>query len=215
MVPTAAGLIEASARMYAKRESFLVLFVFVFALNVFVLAQLNLLPAVAAVPARTEALATLDQAPVVVVAELPVKIEIPSITVAASIANPDTTDITALDKELLTGAVRYPTSAKLGETGNVVLFGHSSYLPVVVNKAYKTFNEIQKLHEGDLITVYASSTVYIYAVKSVSKESVNDNKPIPLSITGKELTLVTCNSFATKSDRFVVVADFVESHASR
>jgi sortase (surface protein transpeptidase) len=27
------------------------------------------------------------------------------------------------------------------------------------------------------------------------------------------LTLVTCNSFGAKEDRFVVVADFVESHS--
>ena len=36
---------------------------------------------------------------------------------------------------------------------------------------------------------------------------------INLEVTGRVLTLVTCNSFAAKTDRFVVTADFVESHS--
>ena len=125
--------------------------------------------------------------------------------------NPTITTVAVLDKELLKGAVRYPTSAKLGEDGNVVLFGHSSYLPVVGNQAYKTFNEIQKLAVGDSITVYSSDTAYTYRVRSTTKEQASD-RYIELSITGRVLTLVTCSSFGAKEDRFVVTADFVESH---
>ena len=109
--------------------------------------------------------------------------------------------------------MRYPTSAKLGENGNVVLFGHSSYLPIVGNQAYKTFNGIQKLKAGDVITVSSSDEVYTYQVESMTKESAN-NAIIPLTVTGKELTLSTCDSFTTKTDRFVVVANFVESHSA-
>ena len=145
--------------------------------------------------------------------ELPVKITIPKIGLSATVVNPESTSIAVLDSWLLKGAVRYPTSSKLGETGNVVLFGHSSYLPVVGNSAYKAFNDIQKLKPGDTVEVQGEEEVYVYAVRSVSKESADKNTPIPLMASGKELTLVTCNSFGKKSDRFVVVADFVESHA--
>jgi hypothetical protein len=62
--------------------------------------------------------------------DLPVKIVIPSINVSAPVANPDTTNVDALDTYLLKGAARYPTSATLDQQGNVILFGHSSYLPV-------------------------------------------------------------------------------------
>ncbi|KKW40572.1 MAG: hypothetical protein UY91_C0040G0005 [Parcubacteria group bacterium GW2011_GWB1_55_9] len=148
-----------------------------------------------------------------IVSELPTKIEIPDISLAAVIVNPTTTDIPSLDEKLLKGVVRYPTSAKLGEDGNVVLFGHSSYLPVVKNQAYKTFNGIQKLAMGDVVTVYSSATAYTYRVRSVVEEKADDNTAIPLSVAGKVLTLVTCNSFGQKTDRFVVVADFVESHS--
>jgi LPXTG-site transpeptidase (sortase) family protein len=117
-----------------------------------------------------------------------------------------------LDGDLLTGAVHYPTSAELGEDGNVVLFGHSSYLPIVKNQAYKTFDGIQKLAVGDLVTVYSSTTAYTYAVRTVAKESAND-AIIPLTVDGRVLTLSTCNSFGEKTDRFVVTADFVGSEA--
>lgn len=145
--------------------------------------------------------------------ELPTKIVIPVINLSATIANPTTTDATILDHALLSGAVRYPTSAKLGEEGNVVLFGHSSYLPIVGNQAYKTFDGIQKLVVGDDVTMYSSDMAYTYQVKSVTKESAND-AIIPLLVIGKVLTLSTCDSFTMKTDRFVVVADFVESHPS-
>jgi LPXTG-site transpeptidase (sortase) family protein len=182
---------------------------------VYILAQVDLLPesppaGVAGVVAPTTApVAATSSAPTLV--EDPLKIEIPAINLSATIENPTTTNIDALDKLLLKGAVRYPTSAKLGETGNVVLFGHSSYLPVVLNQAYKAFNGIQKLVVGDTVTIYSSDTAYAYVVATVSKESTND-AGIPLQVSGRVLTLATCDSFGATTDRFVVVANFVESH---
>ncbi|MEN9561729.1 MAG: hypothetical protein RIQ56_1002 [Candidatus Parcubacteria bacterium] len=143
--------------------------------------------------------------------ELPVKIEIPTIGLEAVIKNPAKTDIATLDKALLAGAVRYPTSAKLGEEGNLILFGHSSYLPIVNNSAFKAFNEIQKLAVGDEVTVYSDSSVYTYVVEEVTSMDADD-AAIPLSVEGAKLTLSTCDSFGEKSDRFVVVASLVDSH---
>jgi LPXTG-site transpeptidase (sortase) family protein len=212
----AVGLVRACERVYIRKWSFLVLSMLVFLGSVSTLGRLDLLPtATTKVEAKVEA-----NKPVVMdtnsapqnVAELPTKITISAINLSAIIANPATTGTAILDEALLKGAVRYPTSAKLGENGNVVLFGHSSYLPIVNNQAYKTFNGIQKLAAGDTIMVYASDTAYTYKVRSVTKENAN-SALIPLSVAGKVLTLSTCNSFAEKTDRFVVVADFVESHS--
>lgn len=199
-----ARLIRAVRAAYARKWSFLAIFLSIFFGIVAILATLDLLP-----QAPSQEIASMASAPAD--AELPMKIEIEALGLSADIANPVTLDVAALDKELLKGAVRYPTSAHLGETGNVVLFGHSSYLPIVGNQAYKTFNGIQKLAAGDAITVYSSDTAYTYSVRSVAKESADANSAIPLSVAGKMLTLVTCNSFGAKADRFVVVADFVES----
>ena len=216
-------LIQAGKRAYARKWSFFVLFTCIFFASVFTLGQLDLLPDAPTASATPDAAAIVSMNSFIAtstsatdpatVPELPVKIEIPTLNLAATIANPTTTNIDVLDQSLLKGAVRYPTSAMLGETGNVVLFGHSSYLPIVGNQAYKTFDGIQKLVAGDSVIVYSSGTAYTYKVRSVSKESATGDAGIPLSVTGRVLTLATCNSFGTKSDRFIVVADFVESHS--
>ena len=201
---------RASRRMYARKWSFLGVFAFVFALTLGILWQLGLTPDPAQIVEAVAATSTPAVSPIA--PEQPVKIDIAAIGLEATVADPTTTDVDALDALLLKGAVRYPTSGLLGEeNANVVIFGHSSYLPVVGNQAYKTFDGIQKLHAGDLITVYSSDRVYTYAVSSVSKEDAN-SAGIPLQVTGQVLTLSTCDSFATKSDRFVVTANFVESH---
>lgn len=210
-------LVRAGKQAYEKKWSFFGFFVFAFLFSVSTLAQMDLLPSVKSdlalgLPAASAAASAVSVIPPVAVSELPTKIEISAINLTATVNNPTTTDIEVLDNELLSGAVRYPTSAKLGEAGNVVLFGHSSYLPIVGNQAYKTFNGIQKLVVGDVVTVYSAGTAYTYRVRSVAKESAMSNEGIPLQISGRVLTLVTCNSFATKEDRFVVTADFVESH---
>ncbi|HEY4501053.1 MAG TPA: sortase [Candidatus Paceibacterota bacterium] len=205
-------LIRAGRLIYERKWSFLGLFAVVFLVSVSVLGEIGLLPNVSSA-AKIPPATSINQSGIVAATELPVKIEIAKINLSTVISNPATTDVTLLDKELLKGAVRYPTSAKLGETGNVVLFAHSSYIPVVGNQAYKAFNGIQKLVVGDVVTVYSATMVYTYRVRSFTKESANDNISIPLSVNGKILTLVTCNSFGTKEDRFVVVADFVESHS--
>jgi LPXTG-site transpeptidase (sortase) family protein len=208
----AVRLIRAGGRIYAKKGSFFLIFTCLFFAGSAVLGRFGLLPEGAVSANIAEAGTVLAASAPIPSSELPVKIAIPSLSLSTFIENPSTEDTLVLDQGLLKGAVRYPTSAKLGEEGNVVLFGHSSYLPVVYNQAYKTFNGIQKLSAGDEITVYSANAAYTYRVKSVTKESAND-AAIPLSVTGKVLTLSTCNSFAEKTDRFVVVANFVESHA--
>ena len=205
----AVRLIRAGERAYARKWSFLGIFAVVFLVSVIVLGKSDLLPEVSSANKSKTTSAVIQPQEA---AELPTKIEIPKINLSAVVVNPTITTVAVLDKELLKGAVRYPTSAKLGEDGNVVLFGHSSYLPVVGNQAYKTFNEIQKLVVGDSITVYSSDTAYTYRVRSVVKEVANGNTAVPLSVAGKILTLVTCNSFGAKEDRFVVTAELVESH---
>lgn len=213
MIDLSARLVLALRRAYARKWSFLAVFIVTFAASVVLLGRLGLLPEAAA----TAAVAQADPAPAAPARmpagpELPTRVEAPSIGLSATVSNPMTTAVDILDGALLHGAVRYPTSGRLNENGNVVLFGHSSYLPIVLNQAYKTFDGIQKLKAGDTVTVYSSDAAYTYRVRSMTKESAND-AGIPLSVSGRVLTLSTCDSFGKKTDRFVVVADFVESHA--
>lgn len=204
-------LVRAVRKAYARKWIFLGLFAIVFLGSVSILAKMDLLPEIPSTPVVSITKTSVSTT-VTIVSELPTKITVSKIGLDVTVANPTTTDVAVLDGWLLKGSVRYPTSAKLGEVGNVVLFGHSSYLPIVGNQAYKTFNGIQKLAVGDVVTVYSSNTAYTYRVLSAVKESADDNTAIPLSVTEKILTLVTCNSFGSKEDRFVVTANFVESH---
>jgi LPXTG-site transpeptidase (sortase) family protein len=142
--------------------------------------------------------------------ELPTKVVIPSIGVNTPVDDPATTDVDTLDNYLSSAAVRYPTSATLDQQGNVIIFGHSSYLPVVVNQHYKTFDGIQNLVAGDLIYVYSDEHVFTYSVTSEQKESELTDS-LPLTTTGHTLTLSTCDSFTTTTDRFIVTATLVSS----
>jgi LPXTG-site transpeptidase (sortase) family protein len=141
--------------------------------------------------------------------EAPIGIEIPEVGVKANVSNPNTTDVEQLDAALLKGAVRYPTSAKLGAPGNVIIFGHSSHLPIVHNQAFKAFNEISKLKQDDPIYVYSAGKKYTYQVDTVTEQNTATGA-IPLTTTGSTLTLATCDNFGEKSDRFVVTATLVE-----
>jgi len=198
----------------ARKWTFLAVSLCAFVLTFGVLALGDALPNPIVTPVQQAQTPTGPVAPAaaVVTGELPTKIAIPSINLAVTVENPQTADTKVLDERLLYGAVRYPSSGLLGTPGaNVVIFGHSSYLPVVHNQAYKAFDGIQTLKTGDQILVTGSGRVFVYSVETVA--SANAQKDgIPLTVTGNKLTLVTCDSFASKSDRFVVIANLVESY---
>lgn len=122
-----------------------------------------------------------------------------------TILNPASRSVSSLDTALLSGVVRHPDSATLGEDGNIFILGHSSYLPVVHNKNYQAFNGIQNLKYGDVIRVDSTTTQYSYRVEKVYKAKASV-LVIPVAGVGKHLTLATCNSFATSDDRYIVEA---------
>lgn len=143
--------------------------------------------------------------------EQPVRIVAKSIGLDVRVSNPASTAIDTLDQALLSGAVRYPTSAELGVDGTVLVFGHSSYLPIVHNQAYKSFDGIQNLKTNDTISVYSGTHEYRYSVVGVKLADATQDV-IEMPAVGKHLTLVTCDSFSSKSNRFVVTADFVGAY---
>ncbi len=139
--------------------------------------------------------------------ELPTRIEIPKVGINIEVRNPSSTDYKILDTELTKGAVRYPGSGYPGK-GNMLLFGHSTGYKVVRNQAYKAFNNIKTLVEGDSIFIQTATQTYEYRVTSVKKVNKYDTK-ISFEGTGDMITLSTCDSFGTKSDRYVVEATLV------
>lgn len=206
-------VLRALGRAWNRKWSFLAVFLGTFFVSFSMLAAFDLVPETPAKVAEdtTVSASALSAAVVLAAPESAVRVEIPEIDLNVSIENPESTSVAILDDALTRGAVRYPTSAKLGEEGNVILFGHSSYLPIVNNSAFKAFNDIQKLKKGDRITVYGEAQAYVYAVTSVASADAEE-AAIPLSGEGHTLTLATCDSFGKKTDRFIVTADLVETY---
>ncbi len=148
--------------------------------------------------------------PVTATDPLPTKIFIDKLNREVAILNPTEATIPAMDAALLKGIVRHPDSADFQKTGNMLLLGHSSYLPNVLNKNFQAFNGIQKLTWGDTIRVQSGDTEYIYRVDKVHKESATD-VVVPYDWGTAKLTLVTCNVYGAKEDRFIVEAVLVST----
>jgi LPXTG-site transpeptidase (sortase) family protein len=142
---------------------------------------------------------------------LPVEIKIPSVGIDLPVQNPSTTDVDALDALLNKGPARYVNSAELGTNGNVLIFAHSSHLPIVTNSMFKAFNEIPNVNAGDsVVLVGADGNSYLYSVDSVVKADTSDGTTIDLGTSqGEKLTLVTCDTLTGTSARFILTAHFV------
>ena len=206
MVKNTRGVIP---QVLERPKSFLVSFFAMGMLTFVFLGSMDALPDPAKATAQVN-----EPAPAMIIEtpELPVRIVAKSISLDAQVNNPESTNIAVLDQALLTGAVRYPTSAQLGVKGTVLIFGHSSYLPVVYNQAYKAFNSLQNLKRGDTVSVYSGGAEYRYSVVSVRLADAREDV-IELPTTGKHLVLVTCDSFSKKTNRFVVTAEFVGTYS--
>lgn len=142
---------------------------------------------------------------------VPTRIRSAAINLDLPVQDSDTRDLDELNEMLKDGPVRYVDSAKLGEKGNVLIFGHSSQLPVVNNRMYKAFNRVPELEAGDTITLEGGGKEFVYNVLSVKKVDANEGV-IDLTKEGSKLTLVTCDTLTGKSARFVLEAELVGSY---
>lgn len=205
------------SEVWRHRGVFLAAFFVAFALSYGVLVVIDFVPET---PEEESAQGPVAEAPVaeepepepVVVSTdpYPVRILIDVLDREVKVLNPESATVAALDTALLSGAVRHPDSADLDDGGTMFLFGHSSYLPNVYNKNFQAFNGLQKLVWGDTIRVQSADAEYVYSVEKVYKTSATE-ATVALDHSSAKLVLVTCNSFGSKDDRFVVEAKLVET----
>lgn len=146
-----------------------------------------------------------SQAPVA----LPESIVIPAIGLDLPIQNPSTRDINALDELLKKGPARYVDSVQLGQAGTMIVFAHSSHLPVVHNPMYKAFNRIPELEAGDTVTLRAGGMSYMYSITSVRTADANDTVISLSPDLGTRIVLVTCDTLTSKSSRYIAEATFI------
>ena len=84
-------------------------------------------------------------------------------------------------------------------------------MPVVHNKAFQAFNDIQKLKWGDLIEITTAEGLYVYRVDKVYRAKAHE-VTVPIAGTEKRLFLATCNSFGSTDDRYIVEAELFETN---
>lgn len=200
-----------------KKGRFTLAFMGIFVLTFMFLSVVGATPDPAKVGTEANALpteTTTTPTTISTIQDAPVRVVAQDVGLDVSVSNPLSTNVEVLDHALLSGAVRYPTSGMLGPEGTVLLFGHSSYLPVVHNQAYKAFDNIQNLKPGQYISVYSVGMEYRYSVVSVRVADATQDA-IGLDPQGRHLKLVTCDSFVSKKSRFVVSADFVGAYSLR
>lgn len=143
---------------------------------------------------------------------LPTKIIFDSLNKEVPVLNPEASDVASLDAALLKGTVRHPDSADFANTGTMFILGHSSHLPVVRNKNFQAFNDIENLEWGDTVRVQSADTEYVYRVDRVYEAKASAAE-VPLQFEEARLVLVTCNTFGVKEDRYIVEAYLVEKRA--
>lgn len=146
--------------------------------------------------------------------EGPPHLIVPRLGLNAPIIFPENRDLETLDDALTHGVVHYPGSALPNGTGGVFLFGHSTGLSVVHNRAFAIFNGLDRIRNGDTVRVRFGGREYWYQVTSVEAKTM-DEAEIDISAGGRRLILVTCRTFGAKDDRTIVTAKFVKSYPLR
>ena len=197
-----------------ERWKFLFLFLLMFFLSFLLLFSVGFVPDYAfETPSSsvTSAYAETSEMPVQSVSEVPVRIVIPKVGIDVHVENPESRDVEVLDQALNKGAVHYPGTGTLEEDANIFLFGHSSFLPNVINKNYQAFNNLSKVTYDDEIFVDSEDTRYVYRVTKVTLAEADEIK-VDLRRGVKKLTLSTCNSFGAESERYVVEALYAGSY---
>lgn len=133
-------------------------------------------------------------------------ITIPKINVNAPIVFPaSTADAPNYDPELENGVVHFPNTALPGQTGNTVIFGHSSNDWWQPGNYKFVFVLLDKLVPGDTFSVNYNSKRYIYQItnsKIVEATDVSVLAPTP----DPTITLITCWPAGTSLKREIIQA---------
>lgn len=117
-------------------------------------------------------------------------------------------------EELKKGIVRYPWTAKPGETGNVFIFGHSSNYPWIQSQYNDVFALLDQLETGDEIITFYNQKKYVYHVTDKSVVKPGDVKTLwSRDPSKKEISLMTCWPVGTTLERIIVFGQLEEARS--
>jgi len=142
-------------------------------------------------------------------------ITIDTINVSAPVVHDQTVvDEDAFQIALQNGVVHYPATAKPGEKGNVVLFGHSSS-PWWAKGDYKfVFTLLDQLEVDDLVSVDYEGVRYTYKVKNVFVTVPSDTTVLNQG-EAHTLTLITCSPVGSNTKRLIIQAEQIQPAVGR
>lgn len=114
-------------------------------------------------------------------------------------------------EELKKWVVRYPGTARPGETGNAFIFGHSSNYPWIQSDYNDVFALVDTLVNGDEIIVYYNQHKYVYRITDRATVEPGDTEVLSARDPNKkELSLMTCWPVGTALERYIIFAELVE-----
>ncbi len=113
-------------------------------------------------------------------------------------------------EELEDGIVRYPWSAKPGETGNAFIFGHSSNFPWLEGDYKDVFALLHKVTYDDEVVVYYGQRKYTYKITTKQVVRPGDVSVLKRDKWISEITLMTCWPVGTTLNRMILIWELVE-----
>jgi len=139
-------------------------------------------------------------------------LEIPKISISVPIIFSNSADKNSLAKDLNLGVVYYPGSVYPGQTGQIVILGHSAPPGWPKIKHDWVFTDLDKLAIGDTIFIDLNNKQYKYVVKQ--KTIIKRGADIPqdnLSVDKNVLTLISCWPPGKDYQRIAVEAILLDS----
>ncbi len=138
----------------------------------------------------------------------PNSIYIVKIGARAPIVSSSGTKQSELNAALNQGVVLYPGSALPGQSGEVVLAGHSSVFPWNKTSYGQIFTLLDKLEKGDVISIVYNNYQYDY---QVTGKAILFPNQVKTSLTMEQkLLLSTCWPIGTALKRLVVYAELIK-----
>ena len=139
-------------------------------------------------------------------------LEIPKIKISVPIVFATSTDKEALAKDLDLGTVFYPGSVYPGETGQIIILGHSAPPGWPTIKHDWVFTDLQKLSPGDSVMIDLNNKQYTYIVKSKDIIKRGGDVPTDSSISDNNvLTLISCWPPGKDYQRIAVTAELLNN----
>lgn len=149
---------------------------------------------------------TTDKSPKVIIPKI--NVEVPVVYDEPSIQED------AVQHALERGVLHYATTPNPGETGNAVIFGHSSNNILNKGKYKFAFVLLNRLENGDTFMLQKDGVRYIYKV--YEKRVVSPNEVSVLNATDRPATatLITCDPPGTSINRLVVIGEQISPSPS-